>query len=561
MRLSRIFRAGAEGSGLLVFALACVLSSTGQNVKAPIRFEFRPVPFRLETGETPVRHVPATMAGGVAVFDYNRDGRLDIFFANGANIATLRKDSPRFSNRLFRNDGGGRFTDVTRQAGLAGAGYDIGVAVGDYDNDGYPDLFVAGVHRNTLYHNNGDGTFTDVTAKAGFNRPDPQYGPLWAVAAAWVDVNNDGLLDLFVMNYLQWDYTTEKVCEFQGKSDYCHPRYYKGLPNQLFLNNGDGTFTDISARSGIRAHVGKGMGVAVADYDRDGRPDLFVSNDGEYNFLFHNLGEGRFEEVAFPAGVALAEDGNFISGMGVEFRDFDNDGFPDIAFVALNSETFPLFRNTGKGGFREVTFESGMRTASRRMGGFGPGLFDFDNDGWKDLFVSRGHVESLRLLPDQEIEQHNTVFRNSGAAGKWVPLTEEAGLTARPPARHRGCAFGDLDGDGRIDAVATAIGADAEIWMNRSPDTAHWLEIALEGTRSNRDGIGAEIKVVTRTGPQFNHATTSTGYASSSAGPVHFGLGADTEAESVEIRWPSGTLQRLEHVAADRVLRVTEASR
>ena len=229
--------------------------------------------------------------------------------------------------------------------------------------------------------------------------------------------------------------------------------------------------------------------------------------------------------------------------------------------MALNSETFPLFRNTGKGGFREVTFESGMRTASRRMGGFGPGLFDFDNDGWKDLFVSRGHVESLRLLPDQEIEQHNTVFRNSGAAGKWVPLTEEAGLAAHPPARHRGCAFGDLDGDGRIDAVATAIGADAEIWMNRSPDTAHWLEIALEGTRSNRDGIGAEIKVVTRTGPQFNHATTSTGYASSSAGPVHFGLGADTEAESVEIRWPSGTLQRLEHVAADRVLRVTEASR
>ena len=250
---------------------------------------------------------------------------------------------------------------MTEAAGLAGSGFDIGVAVGDYDNDGYPDIFVAGVYRNTLYHNNGDGTFTDVTAKAGLNHTnDPQYGPLWAITAAWVDVNNDGRLDLFVLNYLQWHYSDQPLCDFQGTADYCHPRFYKGQPNALFLNNGDGTFRDVSAEWGIRDHVGKGMGVGVADYDLDGRPDLFVTNDGYYNLLFHNLGD-KFEEVAMTAGVALPEDGNFISGMGLDFRDVNNDGYPDIALVALNNQTFPLYLNTGKGSFREVTDESGMR--------------------------------------------------------------------------------------------------------------------------------------------------------------------------------------------------------
>ena len=292
------------------------------------------------------------MAGGVAVFDYNKDGRPDIFFTNGANIATLQKDSPKFSNRLFRNDGHGVFTDVTRKAGLAGTGYDTGVAVGDYDNDGYPDVFVAGVHHRTLYHNNGDGTFTDVTAKAGLDHfIDPQYGPLWAITAAWVDVNNDGLLDLFIANYLQWDYHKEPLCDVGGRYDYCSPKFYGGLPNQLFLNRGDGTFEDVSAQWGLRSHVGKAMGVGMADYDRDGRPDLFVTNDGYYNFLFHNTGL-KFEEVALAAGVGLVEDGEFISGMGLDFRDFDNDGYPDIVIVALNNETFPVFRNMGGHGIR-----------------------------------------------------------------------------------------------------------------------------------------------------------------------------------------------------------------
>jgi hypothetical protein len=524
---------------------------------SPIRFSFQPIPFHLENDETPQRHVPAAMAGGVAILDYNKDGRPDIFFTNGANLATLKKDSPKYSNRLFRNDGNGKFTDVTKEAGLTGTGYDMGVAVGDYDNDGYPDIFVAGLHHNTLYHNNKDGTFTDVTAKAGLDHIDPQFGPLWAIAAVWVDVNNDGLLDLFIVNYLQWSYENEPHCEYAGSPQYCHPRSYKGLPNQLFINNGDGTFTDVSAQSGIRAHIGKGMGVGMADYDLDGKQDLFVTNDGYYNFLFHNLGGGKFEENAFPTGVALVDIGDFVSGMGLDFRDFDNDGYPDIAFVALNNETFPLFQNTGRGGFVEITAKSGMTKASRTMAGFGAGLYDFDNDGWKDLFVTRGHIDAVALQHEQ-IDQYNTVFRNPGATGQWLPLTEEAGLNASPAARHRGCAFGDLDGDGRIDVVTTALGNDAEIWMNRSPNSGHWLDIVLEGTRSNRDGIGALVKIITKTGTQYNHMTTSVGYASSSDGPVHFGLGPDSIADTIEIHWPSGTVQKLEHVAADRILNVKE---
>jgi hypothetical protein len=545
-----------------LFLSATFLFLHAVQTPSPIRFELKKIPFRLENSETPARNAPETMPGGVAIFDYNGDGRPDIFFTNGANIATLKKDSSKYRNRLFRNDGNGAFTDVTDAAGLAGTGYDMGVAVADYDNDGFPDLFVAGLHHSTLYRNNGDGTFTDVTVKSGLdaalNHPDPEFGSMWSITAAWVDVNNDGLLDLFVVNYMQWDYSSKPFCGFQNVADYCSPKFYKGQPNQLFLNKGDGTFKDVSKEWGIRDHVGKGMGVGVADYDLDGRPDLFVTNDASYNSLFHNKGN-KFEEVAFEAGVALVEDGSFISGMGLDFRDFNNDGLPDIVFVALNNQTFPLFQNTGKGDFREVTTQSGMRDPSRQMSGFGAGLYDFDNDGWKDLFVTRGHVESI-TMPNQPVDQFNTVFRNLGASGKWMPLTEEAGLDASPAARHRGCAFGDLDGDGRIDVVATALGQDAEIWMNRSEKSGHWLDIALRGTKSNRDGIGARIKVVSKSvGAQYNHMTTSVGYASSSDGPVHFGLGLDTQADQIEIHWPSGAVQTLHDVSADRILKVTEA--
>jgi hypothetical protein len=541
---------------LLVLATGAVLPGQQQST-SPIQFELRKLPFHLDSDETPARNAPESMAGGVAVFDYNGDGRPDIFFTNGADIATLKKSSAKYFNRLFRNDGNGVFTDVTAQAGLAGTGFDIGAAVGDYDNDGHPDLFVVGVHGNTLYHNNGDGTFTDVTKKAGLDKwNDPEYGPLWSEAAVWVDVNNDGLLDLFIVNYLQWSYSDQPKCVAQGIADYCHPRYYKGLPNQLFLNQGNGTFKDVSKEWGIRDHVGKGMGVGMADYDLDGKPDLFVTNDADYNFLFHNLGN-KFDEVAFQSNVALPEDAAFISGMGLDFRDFNNDGYPDIVYVALKAQTFPIYLNTGKGDFVEVTTPSGMREESMHSSGFGAALYDFDNDGWKDIFVTRGHV-AWHGPPGSIISQPNIVFRNLGASGKWQALTAEAGFTETTTGRHRGCAFGDFDGDGRIDAVTTGLDIDAELWMNRSPHTGHWLGIALEGVKSNRDGIGARIKVVTKAGTQYNHQTSSVCYASSSLGPVHFGLGAETSASTVEITWPSGIVQTLENVAADRIVKVRE---
>lgn len=496
------------------------------------------------------------MAGGVAVFDYDRDGRLDIFFTNGANINTLKKDSPKYWNRLFHNNGDGTFVDVTEKAGLQGTGFDVGVAIGDYDNDGFGDIFVAGVYRNTLYHNNGDGTFTDVTQKAGLAQPDRQYGPLWSVGAAWLDINNDGLLDLFVVNYLSWDGTKEPDCRYEGKPEYCHPKFYKALPSQLFLNNGNGTFTDISEQSGIRAHPGKGMSVAIADYDNDGLPDVFVTNDKLFNYLYHNKGHNRFEEVAFELGVALPENGDLISGMGSDFRDLNNDGFPDIALAALQNETFPVYQNLSGTSFDEITARSGMTLLSDPMSGYSVNIADFDNDGWKDIFVSRGDVASPDMADRFPVDQPNTVFRN--LQGKWAALTEEAGFDALPPRRHRGAAVGDFNGDGKLDLVVSALSAPAEIWINDSPGNNHWLDIALEGTKSNRDGIGARIKLAAGNNVQFNHMTTACGYASSSAGPVHFGLGEATVADEIEIRWPSGTVQTLKKIAADQVLQVKE---
>ena len=529
--------------------------TTQASTDSPIRFAFQPIDFKLDSNESPEHHAPETMEGGVAVFDYNNDGKLDIFFANGADLKTLKKDSPKYYNRLFENDGKGHFTDVTAKAGLAGTGYDTGVAIGDYDNDGFEDIFVAGVYRNTLYHNNRDGTFTDVTTKAGLDKPDAEYGALWSVAGAWVDVNNDGLLDLVVINYLKWDFNHEPVCVGYGHPDYCHPKMYKPTPNQFFINNGDGTFRDASKEAGFRDHPGKGMGAAAADSQLNGRMDLIVPNDKLMNAFYRNLGNGKFEEAGFETNVALREDGVYISGMGVDFRDIDNDGYPDIVIVALDGETFPIYKNDRKGGFTEVTRESGMTKLSLPMSGYSPNIADFDNDGWKDIFVSRGHVQSLAST-NLAIEQPNTVFRNLGGM-KFAALTAEAGFTAQPPSRHRGSAVGDLNGDGKLDVVVSAINAPAEIWINQSP-TNHWIEFKLQGTKSNRDGIGARIKVVTKSGAQYNHMTTSSGYASSSAGPVHFGLGPHATVDQVEIHWPSGIVQLMKDVAGDQVLVVKE---
>jgi hypothetical protein len=370
-------------------------------------------------------------------------------------------------------------------------------------------------------------------------------------------VNNDGFLDLFVVNYLSWDRQKEPDCRVNGKPEYCHPRYYKPLPNQLFLNNGNGTFTDVSESSGIRAHPGKGMAVAVADYDNDGLPDFFVTNDKYFNSLFHNKGNAHFEEVAFDAGVALPEHGNLISGMGAGFQDLNNDGLPDIALVALANETFPIYQNKGNGEFAEVTTQSGMTLLSNPMSGYSPNIADFDNDGWKDIFVSRGDVQSPDMAKVAQIDQPNTVFRNMHD-GHWQALTEAAGFGALLPRRHRGAATGDFNHDGKLDIVVTALSAPAEIWMNDSPNQNHWLELKLRGTKSNRDGIGARIRIMAGGQAQYYYVSFTAGYASSSAGPVHFGLGSAKKVDEIEIKWPSGTVQVLKDIEADRILPVTE---
>ncbi len=542
-----------------VILMVCFCSKIlhAQAAQSAIHFVARPIPFTLDSCETPQRHAPETMAGGVAVFDYDNDGLPDIFFTNGADITTLQKDSPKYWNHLFHNNGDGTFTDVTEKAGLKGSGFDIGVAVADYDNDGYEDIFVAGVYRNTLYHNNGDGTFTDVTEKSGLARMDKEFGPLWSVGAAWVDINNDGLLDLFVVNYVKWDQNKEPDCHVGDKAEYCHPKFYKETPNQLFLNKGNGVFDDISASSGIRAYPGRGMGVGAADFDGDGRPDIFVANDKMFNYLFHNLGNNKFEEVALESGVALPEHGNLISGMGVDFRDLNNDGWPDVVVVALANETFPLYENNRDGTFTDVTARSGMTALSNPMAGYSPNIGDFDNDGWKDIFVSRGDVASPNLAGRQAIDQHNSVFRNLGN-GKWEALTKEAGFEAFPPKRHRGAAIGDFKRNGRLDIVVTALSAPAELWINDSPGNNHWIELALTGVKSNRDAIGAKVKITAGGLTQWDHVSHSAGYASSSAGPLHFGLGAAKVVDEIEVQWPSGIRQMVKQVPADRVVKILE---
>jgi hypothetical protein len=538
---------------ILAFALASPAQIRFEDVAARAGLNFR-----LRNGATGDFHQPELMLGGVAVLDYNRDGCMDIFFTNGATMPGLRKTGPEFSNRLFRNNCDGTFTDVTAKAGVAGEGYSMGAAAADYDNDGLPDLYVTGVNRNILYRNRGDGTFEDVTARARLGAVDARRGKLWSLAAAWVDIDNDGRLDLFVTSYVQWDPATEPRCGEPAKPLYCHPSAYRQTPNQLFHNNGDGTFTDITESSGLGAYTGRGMGAAIADYDGDGLPDIFVANDSEPNFLFHNLGHGKFEEVALLAGVALNDDGRAVASMGADFRDFDNDGLPDLAFTAMVNDTFPLFRNTGKSpAFEDVTTRSGLALLTRTLTGWGLGLMDFDNDGLKDLFTANAHFPSYDPYSGAAAALPNAVFRNLGN-GRFADASQTAGPDFRLPGEYRGVAFADFDNDGRLDAVVSNLAGPARLFRNVTPNPGHWLAVRLIGTRSNRDGLGARIAVTLPTGQKlYNHATTAVGYASSSEALVRFGLGQATGA-TVEIRWPSGRAQALRDVKPDRVLDVRE---
>jgi hypothetical protein len=491
--------------------------------------------------------------GGVAVLDYNNDGCTDIFFTNGASIPSLEKTGPEFGNRLFRNNCDLTFTDVTDEAGLAGKGYSNAVAAADFDNDGFTDLFVTGVNRSTLYRNLGNGRFADITAKAGLE------GTQWSVSAGWLDYDNDGWLDLFVSNYVVWDSAKEPHCGTAERRFYCHPSTYQGLPNQLFHNNRDGTFTDVSQASGIGGQIGKGMGVAFADMDGDGFTDIFVANDSVRGFLFHNQGDGTFREVGLETGVALREDGVAIAGMGADFRDYDNDGKPDLVVSGIINDSFLLFHNLGGSkGFEDFGQQTGLLMGTRQLTGWSLGMYDFDNDGWKDLFFALSHLAGLGRYMGRDSALANRVFRN--LAGKqFEDVSGSAGPDFQEAAMHRGVAFADFDNDGRVDAVVSVMNGPAKLFHNISTGGSHWLAIKLRGTRSNRQGLGAKVELRLPGGRTlFNHATTAVGYASSSEALVRFGLGPERKADKIEIRWPSGSVQELSDVAADRVVEVTE---
>jgi hypothetical protein len=518
------------------------------------------IKFVLRNSVSPQHYTFETMAGGVALFDYNNDGLLDIFFTNGAAIPSLEKSDASYANRLFRNNGDGTFSDVTKSAGLKGIGYSMGVAAGDYDNDGFVDLYVTGVNKNQLFHNNSDGTFTDVTEKAGVGGMVPHLGKAWGVTAGWFDYNNDGLLDLLVINYLDYDIKTAKLCVAQGLPAYCSPVEFLGTPNILYRNNGDGTFTDISVQSHISQFVGKGMGVSFADYDHDGFTDVFISNDTFQNYLLHNNGDGTFTDVGVVSGVAYNSFGNSIAGMGTDFRDLDNDGRPDIFETAMFGESFPLYKNLGDGQFQDVTSTAGLATFSSRLTAWGTGIFDFDNDGYKDLFTANSDILNNSMeLAHRPYALPNGLFRNKGDL-TFEDLSAKAGPGFSAPAPHRGAAFGDLDNDGKIDIVVTVLNGPPQILMNRTSNNNHWIILKLRGVKSNRDGLGTRVKITTALGSQFNEAMTAVGYNSSSDKRIHFGLGTAAVVEKIELNWPSGIEQVLVNIKADQVLQVTESA-
>ena len=519
--------------------------------------------FQLLSSRTPQKYLIETMPGGVAMLDYDGDGRQDLFFVNGARLrnpmppgAVPDKSDPKYWNRLYRNNGDGTFTDVTEKAGLRGDFYGMGVAVGDYDNDGYPDLYVTNFGRNILYHNNGDGTFTDVTEKAGVAAGG------WSASALFVDYDRDGHLDLFVARYLDWDFAKNLPCGApeRGQPAYCHPDVFKSVAYVLYHNNGDGTFTDVSVKSGIAAAPGRGLGTAFNDYDHDGWPDILVANDAIAEQLFHNNRDGTFSEVGMQTGLAYDEDGTAFSGMGVAFEDYDNDGWPDIFIGDLANQKYALFHNV-KGSFQYVSGTTGVARMTMPHSGWGTALIDYDNDGWKDLFVAQSHVMDNIEFFQGNVRYLEPLLLLRNVHGRFEDVSERSGEPFRTIQAGRGAAFGDLDNDGQIDIVVSCLDGKTMVLRNQG-NANHWLTINTVGTVGNRDGIGARLHLVSGSGAsQYATVTTGGSYFSASDKRVHFGLGQEASIRSLEIEWPSGIVQRLDNPGVDRIVTVREPSK
>src|SRR6266550_2137243 len=497
--------------------------------------------FRNMASHTSKKYLIETMAPGVALFDYDNDGRLDIFVVNGAPLtdptpkgAIPQKSGPKYWNRLYHQKQDGTFEDVTEKAGLEGVGYGMGVAVGDYDNDGYEDLY--------------------VTEKAGVG------GGGWSTSAAWVDLDGDGLLDLVVLRYLTWDFDDIWCGERkEGYRAYCHPDYFKPISPLVYHNDGNGHFTEVSEKLGL-AKPGKGLGIAMADYDRDRHIDLFVANDSMSEFLYHNKGHGTFEEVALVSGVAVDGEGHTFAGMGVDFADYNNDGFPDLAITDLATQMYALYRNNGDGTFTYESYPSGIGRMTMTHSGWGVRFLDYDNDGWKDLLIAQGHdLDTIELtFPNLRYREPLLLARNTGHS--FEDVSAAAGSVFREAWVGRGMAIGDIDNDGRQDAVVTTNDGPLYVLHNATSTTNHWLILKLVGHKSNRDAIGAEVRVVTGRTTQVATVTTASSYLSSSDKRVHFGMGTETVAETIEIRWPSGIRQTLKNVGTDQILQVDESS-
>jgi enediyne biosynthesis protein E4 len=511
------------------------------------------VDFVLRNSPTSRKYLIETMPGGVALLDYNNDGLLDIFLVNAGRVSNpllspvrFDRKNPAYWNRLYRQNKDGTFTDVTAQAGLQNVGdtnYGMGVAIGDYDNDGFPDIYVTNFGRNVLYHNNGDGTFTDVTVKAGVGAGG------WSASAGFFDYNNDGLLDLFVTRYLDWTPEKSKTCGRPDQPMYCPPGEFAPTKNILYRNRGDGTFEDVSVSSGIAARQGHGLGVAFADYDGDGFTDVFVANDAIEQFLFHNNGNGTFSEIGLDSGAALSNSGKKPSGMGVVFQDYDNDGLPDLVVTQLPHEPYIVFHNDGKGSFSAQELETGFGVLSGNVSGWGVGLEDFDNDGWKDVFVAQGHVFDNVQLYDSSLSYREPPLLALNRKGHF----EKADPGSTLPVAGRGAAFGDINNDGWIDVITTSLGEHPQWFLNRG-GKSHWLTITLRGKRSNRDGFGARVQV----NGQVRFATAAGSYLSSNDKRLHFGLG-DADSANIEIRWPSGVRQSLRDIKADQFMVIEES--
>ena len=517
--------------------------------------------FQYLASHTSRKYLLETMGAGVALFDYDNDGRLDIYFVNGAPLAdptpkgTIpQKTGSQYWNRLYRQKPDGTFEDVTEKAGLQGTGYGMGVAVGDYDNDGFEDLYVTACGGNKLYHNNGNGTFTDVTEKAGV------AGGGWSTSAAWIDVDGDGFLDLVVLRYVDWDFDDVWCGEHkEGYRAYCHPDYFKPISPLVYHNNKDGTFTEVAQKVGL-SKPGKGLGVAIADYDRDGYIDLFVANDSMVEFLYHNKGDGTFEDVGLASEVAVDIDGRTYAGMGVDFADYNNDGWPDIVVTDLANQRYALYQNNGDGSFTYASQTLGIGQMTLAHSGWGVRFLDFDNDGRKDLLIAQGHdLDTIELdHPNLHYREPMLLARNTGHG--FVDVSAQSGSVFRQAWVSRGMAIGDLDNDGRLDAVVTTNDGPVHILHNETATRNHWILLKLVGHKSNRDAIGAEVTLVTSSGSQYATVSTASSYLSASDKRVHFGLGTNSSVARVEILWPSGIRQVLKNVATDQNLQVNEST-